>query len=654
LPAPVLHLDVEARSAVSIKTAGPTRYAEDPTTDVWCAAWAINDGPIAIWHPGEQVPDQLAEHVRAGGRICAHNIGFEWAIWRLILTPRYGWPEPTLEQLDCTAARAAAMALPRKLEDAAQALGLPVTKDMAGHRLMLQMARPRAVNGALVWWDEPDKLERLGAYCRQDVEVERALDRRTRSLSASERDLFLLDLKINKRGLSLDQTLIAAAQAVVDRTLAALNAELREVTGGIVTSTTKLADLKRWLNEQGLAHTVETLGQAAIAELLQGDLPPHARRALETRAKAAKTSTAKLRAFEARVCRDGRLRDNLIFHGANTGRWAGRGAQLQNLPRPTLVTDQDTAIKLILEQGEVDQLGPPLAIVSEILRGVLIAAEGHELLAADYVAIEARVLAWLACQLDLLQQFRDGVDPYRRMAGRIYRLSIEDADALPKDSRERWIGKGVILGAGYQMGAKRFRDECAKQGVMISSAEAERIINTYRAANTRIVALWYELERAALQAVAQPGLIVPAAGGRVRFRVRRESLWLQLPSGRLLAYPKPRLEKRETPRGETRTTVAYYGRSQKTQQWGWQHGYGGKWTENIVQATARDLMAAGMLRLERAGYPVLLTVHDEVVAEVPKRFGSLEEFERLLAEAPDWAVGCPIVASGWRGKRYRK
>jgi DNA polymerase len=522
---------------------------------------------------------------------------------------------------------------------------------------MLRMARPRAINGAITWWNEPARRERLGEYCRRDVEVERALHRRLRPLSAQERELFLLDALINERGIALDLELVSAAEALVNRTATRLNAELRALTGGAVASTAHVGALVRWLNDQDPVHTIESLDQTAIAEILkwtEEDLPARARRAVEIRAEAAKTSTAKLRAFAARACADGRMRDNLMYHGAATGRWAGRGAQLQNLPRPEIVKDPEAAIALIRERGEVDGLGPPLTVVSEILRGVLVAADGHDLLAADYNAIEARALAWLAGERELLKQFAEGICPYRRMAGKAYKLPVEIADALPKDSRERWLGKKVILGAGYQMGAKRFRAACGEEGVTISEAEAELIIGTYRAANPAIVALWYGLERAALQAVAQPGLLVTAAAGRVRFRVRGGFLWLQLPSGRLLTYSKPRIEERETPWGDMRPVVTFLGVDRYSRKWERQQGYGGRWTENVVQAIARDLLAEAMLRLEAAGYRVVFTVHDETVAEVLEDFGSLEQFEELMAALPPWAAGCPVAASGWRGKRFRK
>ena len=237
------------------------------------------------------------------------------------------------------------------------------------------------------------------------------------------------------------------------------------------------------------------------------------------------------------------------------------------------------------------------------------------------------------------------------MAAEIYGRS---ADAIAKGSFERQLGKQAVLGCGYGLGAPKFRTTCANAGIQIDEALAERVVHTYRTTNDRIVALWRELEHAALRAVEQPGLTVPAAAGRVRFRINGDFLWLILPSGRPLAYAKPRIEDVETPWGELRPQVTYLGVNSITRAWERQSAYGGKWTENVVQAVARDLLAAAMLRLEQAGYRIVLSVHDEIVAEVPAGAGSLQEFEAIMCQLPDWADGCPVAAEGWRGLRYRK
>jgi DNA polymerase len=651
-----LHLDVETRSAVDLKLAGPWVYAQHQSTDLWCACWAIGDRAVQTWRPGDPAPAQLVEHVAAGGPLVAHNaMSFERVIWRNILAIRYGWPEPALEQWHCTGALAAAMALPRSLDEAARALGLPVQKDMAGHRLMLQMARPRLIepDGRIVWWDVPDKVRRLIAYCQQDVEVERALHQRLRPLSDVEREVFLLDARINERGVAVDLELVEAAEALVAETQAQLDAEMRGLTGGVIEAATQTARLLTWLRARGVE--ADSVDKPAVAGLLDTDLPDDVRRVLEVRAGAARSSTAKLQAFRARTCRDGQLRDNLLYHGAGTGRWSGKGVQLQNLPRPSIVADTEAAITAIRQREEawwIDAFhGPPMGVVSDCLRGMLIASPGMELIAADFAAIEARVLAWLAGQRDLIRLFATGGDAYRHMAAEIYGRS---ADAIAKGSIERQLGKQAVLGCGYGLGAPKFRTTCAKAGIQIDEALAERVVQTYRTTNGRIVALWRELEDAALRAVERPGLTVPAAAGRVRFRIKGDFLWLILPSGRPLAYARPRIEDAETPWGQLRPQVTYLGVNSITRAWERQSAYGGRWTENVVQAIARDLLAAAMLRLEQAGYPVVLSVHDEIVAEVPAGVGSVQQFEAIMCQLPDWAKGCPVAAEGWRGLRYRK
>jgi DNA polymerase len=296
-------------------------------------------------------------------------------------------------------------------------------------------------------------------------------------------------------------------------------------------------------------------------------------------------------------------------------------------------------------------VGPPLAVISESLRSCLIADPGLELIGADYGAIEARTLAWLAREEGLLGLFRSGKDPYRALAGEIYG---RPADGIEDPSPERNLGKQGILGCGYQMGARRFKDACADAGLEIDQELAQRVVRTYRESYPRIVALWRELEDAALQAVGTPGEIVLAAGGRLRFRVKDDFLWLILPSGRPLAYAEPRIEIREAPWGGERPVAAFTGLDAYTHQWTRQQAFGGRWTENAVSGAARDLLAVAMLRLEAAGYQVVLTVHDEILAEIPADFGSLEEFEKLMCELPGWAAGCPVRAKAWRGPRYAK
>lgn len=321
--APVLHLDLETRSTVDLKAAGPYVYAEHPTTDVWVACWAIDDEPVQAWSPGAPVPERLRAHIEAGLPVAAHNYAFEYVITNLVLAPRHGWPTLTVEQGICTAAMAAAMALPRSLDQAAAAVGLDIGKDMTGRRLMLQMSRPRRVenDGTIVWWDQDfEKMARLVAYCVQDVEVERQLEKRLRPLLRKEVEVFRLDLRMNSRGVQTDRELVAAAQHVAKRIQQRLHGEMHDVTRGAVTRTTTVQALLEWVRRRGVE--TENLDKYAIAEALNDpDLPPDVVRALRIRQEAGKSSTSKYKAFVDRTSADGRLRDNLMYHGASTGRW---------------------------------------------------------------------------------------------------------------------------------------------------------------------------------------------------------------------------------------------------------------------------------------------------------------------------------------------
>jgi DNA polymerase len=404
------------------------------------------------------------------------------------------------------------------------------------------------------------------------------------------------------------------------------------------------------------------LGKEEVKLLLNGDLPAECRRALEIRLEAAKTSTAKLDAYAKRTNADGRMRDNLMFHGAGrTGRWSGRGAQLQNVPRPPTnmkPSDINSALKFIGEARTLSDFEESfqgirgLEIISGCLRAMLTAAPAHDLIAADYNAIEARGVAWLANATGMLGVFLRNEDPYLYMASQIY--NKPQGSLTKKDHpTERQLGKIAVLGLGYGMGAERFRQTCGKDGVLITQEQAERVRQIYREANPEIVRLWRELQEAAIRAVQNPRTRIDTANGRLSFV--KDGIWLnlRLPSGRLLTYANPRYELAETRFGQS-WAVTFEGVNSVTHKWERQQAYGGKWCENAVQAICRDLLANAMLNLEAAGYPIVLSVHDEVVAEVPEGFGTIQEFEQIMCRLPDWANGFPVKAEGWRAKRFQK
>lgn len=701
----ILHLDFETRSTVDLRKSGVYRYAEDAMTDVWCACFAVDEEPVEVWTPGQPVPDTWMRACAEGWEIHAHNAQFERVIVTRLLAPRYDWPVPQLEQWHCTAAMAAAMAIPRSLEEALRVMGVPVQKDMEGYRLMMQMARPRKPtkdHPGLRWWDEePAKLERLIAYCKVDVEGERALGLRLRRLSPGERAVYLHDQLINDRGIKLDLGLVHAARELTANAQAMLNKELEDATSGWVAAATKAKDLTAWLAAEGIE--ADSVAKAAVRSMLADpDTPAIVRRALEIRQEAAKSSTAKLSAMLHAVCADERVRGLLLYHGAGTGRWSGKLVQPQNFPRASAKED---VIQFILQCADAAlvsmMLGAPLAIVASLLRPCLIAAEGHDLVAADYSNIEGRVTAWLAGETWKLQAFRDydtvtgytpdgkaerkGLDLYVLAYARSFSL-----DPAEVDDQKRQVGKVMELSMGFQGGVGAFQNMAANYGVKVPDEEADRLKRAWRDAHPAVVQMWRDLEAAALEAVRNPGAVVRCLRGRIAFRVKGGFLWMVLPSGRPLAYASPKVEWVEmrwtdevwhpcpsedeakerfgaalleydaerrralVEQPAMKEAVTFWGQDSKTRKWSKQKGYGGLWTENAVQATARDVMTNGMKQAEDAGYPVVLTVHDEVVTEPPEGHGSVREFEAIMCNLPAWAAGLPVAAAGWRGKRYRK
>lgn len=652
-------LDFETRSTIDLKTAGSTRYAKHPTTDVWCACFYVPElDDIVVWRPG--MPHGVLAELAANPDVIfrAWNAAFERRIWREIMVKRYGFPDIPLERWRCTAAEAAACALPRKLESAARVLGAAQQKDDAGHRLMLRMAKPRRFlpDGTPEWWDTPDRVERLISYCMQDVRTEMAVKRQVRDLTDYELRVYQLDQRINDRGVMLDRQLALAVQALAGEAVDRANVELAEVTAGRVTGVTKREDIVSFLCSEG-AET-ETINKDAVRALLASDqLTEAARRVLELRAEAGKSSVSKVNKMFSCVCDDDRMRDLLLYHGAGTGRWAGRLIQPQNLPaRSKALGNTFKAapwIEPVLgdEFDLIDLSHPVLEVLAMMLRPCLKAAPGHKFIGADFSAIEARVIAWLAGEQWLLDAFANGKDAYRLMASDIYRIP---ADTIAKDSFERDMGKRVILGCGFGMGWKKFILTCAKDDVFIEDKVAKQIIDTYREKNQRIVAFWRELERAAVNAVKAPGEKFYAAGGKLIFTKRGDYLWIALPGRtRALAYYKPRIVEKMTPWGTKQDAVRFWGENDK-RQWVQMDLYGGLLAENVTQAIARDLMVEAMFRLEDAGYSIILSIHDELLAEVLDNFGSVEAFLQLMGVIPAWAHGCPVAATGWTGPRFQK
>ncbi|HKJ03339.1 MAG TPA: DNA polymerase, partial [Longimicrobiales bacterium] len=647
-----------------LRATGVYIYAKDPTTDIWCMAYSFEDPDnVRLWVPGDPVPPEVEEHILKGGRIKAWNANFERIISWNILEPRYGFPHAELEQYWDTAADAAALGLPRKLVDAARVLGAEAQKDMEGHRLMMQMARPRRLRkgeprGELYWFDDVTRRHRLYEYCKDDVRTEMAVGAKLRPLSPEEREMYLLDQRINDRGVMVDVPLAVAATEIVEEGKRRANRELTTVTNNELESVTKVADMTEWLNARV---GIDNIRKDTLRDLLdsEDDLDPDVRRVVEIRREVGKSSTSKLNSLlNYADADDQRARGMLLYHGAATGRWSGRGPQPQNLPRPT-VKQVERYIPWVLD-GEFDLIEaehPALVVVSSMLRSMFRAAPGHLFRSGDFAQVEARVLAWIAEQDDLVEAFRKGAAIYEEMAALICDVPVEE---IKNPSERRTVGKNNILGSGFGMGSATFQERVKiATGIEISDELSAKAINTYRGRYCKIPAFWKQINQAAIQAVKHPGDVTRVGrNGSIRYTVRGPFLWCVLPSGRVLAYAKPHFERHVVrPKdGDPFETwgVSFMALNSFTRKWERRHGYGGLWTENVVQAMARDLLAEAMIRLDKAGHPIILTVHDEILTEPPLGFGSMEEFLDLMTTVPPWAKGLPVAVEGWEGTRYRK
>jgi DNA polymerase len=527
---------------------------------------------------------------------------------------------------------------------------------------MMRMARPRRFDdkGGAIWWEDQTRIIRLVNYCMGDVAAERALDKKLNQLRQDERQIWLLDQMINDRGVRVDQKLCQVARKLVEGALIGLDAEIVEVSDGMISNVNGVAKIVAFCRAKGVP--VDSIAAPIVEQLLTRDLPPDVHRVLEIRQLASKASVKKINALLNGMSPDGRARGMLAYHAASTGRWAGRRFQPQNLKRP-VDHDQNGLIKLIRTGSPraVQMLGGPvLDVVSDVLRGLIVAADGQQLFAADYSNIEGRALAWLAGEQWKLAAFRDydngtGPDLYKLAYARSFHVSV---DSITGDQRQ--IGKVLELSLGYQGGVGAFQTMAVGYRVVVSDERANELKVAWREAHPAIVRFWPAVEIAAIRAVQNPGLITTA--GRLSFRTAGEHLYMRLPSGRSLCYPYAKIMPQPTPWGSMKQTLTFKtvigpnnaGRiiEADTGSWARIGVYGGLLAENATQAVARDVMAEAMLRVEVAGYPVILTVHDEIVAE--RSGGDLAEFKSLMETPPSWSKGFPIVAEAWTGNRYHK
>ena len=513
----ILRLDFETRSPVDIKSSGPWRYAEDPRTEILCMAYKLDDEytkliPYEDLVHGDVDFPELDYAIENCYVFEAHNAEFERAIWthKLYHMLRSRHLCPSVDQWSCTAARAAALSLPRSLEGVAAALHLPIQKDMKGRALMLKMSKPRKPTKAdpySLYHSGKDDLNRLYQYCINDVNTEYEVSKHLPELQGEERQVWILDQQMNEHGVLVDIEAVERIKNSVEVYVDNLVSELPALTNGVVTSVGQVARIAEFCG-------LKSANAASVEDALKSDsMDPKAKKVLSIRQVCSKTSTKKYNRMMDQVCKDGRLKSNLRIYAAGTGRWGGRGVQLQNLPRgkykdPYLIVD---CFKKF-DADFIDTLwGDAMGAASTAIRSTLIAPEDHTFLCADFAQIEARVLAWLAGEVDLLRIFRSGQDVYRDMASTIF--SMPSAD-IGKDSFERFVGKTAVLGLGYQMGSDKFRQTCIDAGQDIPRELAQKTVDIYRKKYGRIKDFWKNTEKAAIAAV-ETG--VPQQVGKVTF-----------------------------------------------------------------------------------------------------------------------------------------
>ena len=690
----IAFVDVETRSTLDLKDVGGYVYAADKTTEARCVTWALDDDPVQLWTPGQLVPRDLAAHIRTGGKLVAHNAAFDRLIFREILGPRYGWPVPEIEQWRCSMAMSLALALPGSLEDAGKAMGLEHQKDLVGKRVMLQMAKPRKPRkdedpNGVYWHEDTAQTERRDSYAKGDIETMRDLYDVLWPLSDEEQQVWFMDQRINDRGFYTDEKLLLAMRKVITAAGIDINSTISRKTGGVVTTVDKVAKLKAWLNTCGL--TVKSLDKKTIPLLIADKkTPAEAKAVLELRLAGAQAAVKKVDAFLERRSADGRVRGAFVYHSAGTGRWSSRGAQVHNLKR---MTEEDPAA---IEAAVSDLLtgdykllktkyARPLQVVGDNIRTVITAAPGNVLVGADFSGIEARITAWLAGEERKLKVFRDydagiGPDPYVVAAADVFGISLQEMVKLktsnPAEYKiKRQGGKGAELAFGFQGGVNAYV-KFVPEG-MFTLSQIDTFKNKWRAAHPNIRNLWDGLKdagdriakKAALQARGLDVEIESIPVNNLLFEYNNGFMFIVLPSGRRIAYPQigRTMRYREQfqitkPEDFDKSTgqLASYFMDNSAGHFHRVFWYGGLGCENVVQGIARDLLAEAMLRVEKAGLPIIGHVHDECLCEVPKKHAAevAKRFAKLMTELPAWArdteCDLPVVAKPFVSLRYVK
>lgn len=664
-----LHVDLETYSEIDIKDSA-YRYVDDPSFEIILMAYAFDDEEVKIVDlcQGEEIPEEVAlaltDHTITKK---AHNANFE----RTCLAKYLGKEMPPSEW-ECSAVRASELGLPRSLEEVGEVLGLAEDekKMKVGKQLIAYFCKPckptKSNNGRVrnMPWHYIERWELFKEYCKQDVETERIIDRKMAEYPATkpeEKELWNVDQLINDKGVEVNMNLVNNILDYNDEYVQRLIEEARRISH--LENPGSLIQVKNWINELGVLGEITSLTKDTVNDFMKTieELIPAStekdkktllslNRFLEIRQELGKTSVAKYEAIKRSITSDGRVHGMLLFYGANrTGRWAGRIVQLQNLPQNKLDDIEETRNLVLNKDFDLIEMFYPnvMDIFSQLIRTSFIAGPKKTLAVADYSAIEARVIAWLADEEWVNEVFKTHGKIYEATAAQMFHVPIE---SVTKGSDLRKKGKVAQLACGYQGGAGALT-AMDKNGD-IPEEEKWPLIDAWRRANPHIVRFWYDTENNVKQAIKHPGMTVHGPKG-IKYKMIKDSLFVKLPSGRFIVYKNIRIENGSN----GKETIKYQGVNPETKRWGWTETYGGKLVENIVQATARDCLGYAMVRLAKAGYLPIFHVHDEVIIEVDEktREADLEKIEDIMSlKDVEWTKGLVLKAAGYLTNYYLK
>jgi len=641
----ILWLDYETKSACNLLTKGAYNYAQHPSTEMLCAAYAFDDEDVQLWWAHEPTPQRLVDYFKSGGQIRCHNAGFDRLITWFVVCADYELPEPALDRWYCTATQARANCAPGSLEDVGRFAGADMRKDHRGKQLIRLCCIPP--------FNEDQKiLEELGEYAKQDVRAMRAISKAMRDLSAEELQDYHVNEQINDRGVLVDVPLCQAAVKFASDELIEIEEIVKEVTGGAITSVRsprmrewvleRVGDEAKKLMEKDGKYSIDKTVRANLLTMENPDeVPADVQEVIQCADDLWASSVAKFSRLAALADEeDERVRGAFVFAGGSaTGRASSYGAQVHNFTRKC--ADEPEAVRNAMVRGHsiVPRYGKRVTdVLKGMLRPALIAAEGKHFVVADWAAIEARVNPWLSGRGDdKLELFRTGEDVYKVNAAATFNVRV---DAVTKDQRQ--IGKVQELACGFAGGVGAFAAMGRAYGISLPEPVAKRMVDGWRRANPWSVPYWSALEEAYTRAMSNKGREFKA--GRITYLFDGSHLWYALPSGRILCYPYAKLESE----GVTYAKAAWKP-AQDAKEWPRARLWKGLACENVTQAVANDLLRHSLRQLD----DVVLHVHDEIVVETADPEAA-ENLKRVMCTAPAWADGLPLAAEVETMKRYGK